>query len=141
MTRAFLPTRRESMTQKFRIMHIDSRGKNPALYVTVGFYDKERTKPGEIKIVLSSTGSQERAYMDALSYSISIGLQHGVPMAEIAEQFIGSKFEPYGPVVGYKYIKFCSSPLDLTFRWLAIKYCQQWDLAILEKDEVLDERE
>ena len=141
MVRTPLPSRRGSVTQKFRIMHTDSRGKNPALYVTVGFYDKECTKPGEIKIVLSNTGSNERAYMDALSYAVSIGMQHGVPLAEIAEQFLNSKFEPYGPVTGYKYIKFCSSPLDLAFRWLAIKYCQMWDLAVLEPDEKVDEDE
>lgn len=141
MTRVSLPARRQSVTQKFRIMHLDSRGKNPALYVTVGFYDEECTKPGEVKIVLSNTGSNERAYMDALSYAVSIGLQHGVSLAELADQFLNTKYEPYGPVAGYKYIKFCSSPLDLAFRWLAIKYCQQWDLAILGKDEVLDERE
>ena len=120
---------------------MDHRGKYPALYITIGFKDQECRVPGEVKIVLSNTGSIERAYMDALSYTVSIGLQNGVPMEEFVEQFLGMKFEPYGPVHGYKYIKFCSSPLDLAFRWLAIKYCQMWDLAVLEPDEKYDEKE
>ena len=141
MAREHLPPRRDSLTQKFKIMSLDQRGKNPTLYVTVGFKDKEGKVPGEIKIVLSNTGSNERAYMDALSYTVSIGLQNGVPLSDFVEQFLTVKFTPYGPVTGYKYIKFCSSPLDLAFRWLAIKYCQMWDLAILEPNEQVDEKE
>lgn len=86
--------------------------------------------------------------MDALSYAISIGMQNGAPLSEFVDQFLNIKFTPYGPVTGYKYIKFCSSPLDLAFRWLGIKYCQMWDLAILapgeqvnEADEIDDKKE
>lgn len=139
--RTSLPARRLSLTQKFRILSADATGKSPALYVTVGFRDAECRVPCEIKIVLSNTGSSERAYMDALSYAVSIGMQHGMPLSELADQFLNTKFEPYGPVTGYKYIKFCSSPLDLAFRWLAIKYCQMWDLAILEPNEAVNEGE
>jgi ribonucleoside-diphosphate reductase alpha chain len=139
MARVSLPSRRECVTQKFKIMTPDERGKNPTLFITVGL--KEDGSPGEIKIILSSTGSTERAYTDLLSYTISVGLQNGVPLSEYVEQFLNTKFLPYGPVTGYKYIKFCSSPLDLAFRWLGIKYCQMWDLAILEANETVDTNE
>jgi hypothetical protein len=136
MARVPLPPRRLNVTQKFKIISLDDRGKNPTLYVTVGFSGMvDDGKPREVKIVLSNTGSNERAYTDALSYVVSIGLQNGVELADLVEQFLTTKFEPYGPVTGYKYIKFCSSPLDLAFRWLAIKYCQMWDLAVLEPNE------
>lgn len=141
MAREHLPPRRDSLTQKFKIIHLDERGKNPTLYVTVGFKDKDKKIPGEVKIVLSVAGSNERAYMDALSYTVSIGLQNGVPLADFVEQFLTMKFVPWGPVTGYKYIKFCSSPLDLAFRWLGIKYCQMWDLAVLEPNEKVDAEE
>jgi hypothetical protein len=140
MPREHLPPRRDSLTQKFKIIYPDKRGKNPNLFVTVGFKEDGKT-PGEIKFILSTTGSNERAYMDSLSYTISIGLQNGIPLSEFVEQFLNVKFTPYGPVTGYKYIKFCSSPLDLAFRWLAIKYCQMWDLAVLEPNEQVDEKE
>lgn len=141
MAREALPSRRESITQKFKIHTPDERGKSPTLYVSVGFKDKECKIPGEIKIILSHTGSDERAYMDALSYAISLGMQNGAPLSDFVEQFLNTKFTPYGPCSGYKYIKFCSSPLDLAFRWLAIKYCQMWDLAILGPDEKVNEEE
>jgi len=133
MPRENLPSRRDSVTQKFKILCPDANGKSPSLYVTVGL--KDNRAPGEIKIVLSSTGSDERAYSDSLSYTLSIGLQYGVPLKAFVEQFIGIKFMPYGPVTGYEYIKFCSSPLDLAFRWLGIEYCQMWDLATLIPEE------
>jgi len=140
MAREHLPARRNSLTQKFKIAFPDERGKHATLYITVGFKDPEYKQPGEIKIVLSNTGSNERAYMDSLSYALSIGLQYGIPLAEFVEQFVGIKFTPFGPVTGYKYIKFCASPLDLAFRWLAIEYCQMWDLAVLEPGEKIEER-
>lgn len=129
MAREQLPPRRDSLTQKFKIFAPDERGRNPTLYVTVGF--KADGTPGEIKIVLSKTGCRERAYMDALSFSISIGIQNGVKLEEYIDQYLWVKFPPCGPVTGYDHIKSCTSPLDLAFRWLAIEFCKMWDLAVV----------
>ena len=129
MGREQLPPRRECLTQKFKIFAPDERGRNPTLYVTVGL--KQDGTPGEIKIVLSKTGFIERAYMDALSYTVSIGLQNGVSLEKFVEQFLWVKFPPCGPVSGYDHIRTCTSPLDLAFRWLAIEFCGMWDLAIV----------
>lgn len=122
-----LPDRRDSLTQKFKIIALDS---SPSLYVTVGF--KPDGAVGEVKIVLSSTGSTERAYTDALSFAVSIGLQNGANLADYVEQFIGSKFMPFGPIRreegSYPHIRMCSSPLDLAFRWLGIEFCGMDDL-------------
>ena len=109
------------MTQKFRIMCTDSRGKNPTLYVTVGFQDQECKIPGEIKIVLSNTGSNERAYMDALSYSISIGLQHGVPLSTYVRKYSNQRFEPAG-LTDDPELRIATSLIDYIFRRLALDY-------------------
>lgn len=130
MAREHLPSRRNNVTQKFKIISPDQRGRNPTLYVTVGFKEDGVT-PGEIKLILSSTGSNERAYMDSLSYAISIGMQNGVTLEQYIDQFLWVKFTPNGPVTGYDHIKTCTSPLDLAFRWMAIEFCKMWDLAIV----------
>lgn len=135
MARQPLPPRRPHVTQKFKIHFPNERGKNPTLFVTVGFKDEERRIPGEIKIVLSTTGSTERAYSDALSYAVSLGMQNGASLSDYVEEFIGTKFTPYGPCTGYRRIKFCSSPLDLAFRWLGIRYCGMDDLATVTTNQ------
>lgn len=137
MARENLPPRRECLTQKFKIISPDERGRNPTLYVTVGL--KADGMPGEIKIVLSNTGSNERAYMDSLSYAISIGMQNGVKLEQFIDQFLWVKFTPNGPVTGYDHIRTCTSPLDLAFRWLAIEFCKMWDLAIVVPVEKKEE--
>lgn len=119
-----MPARRETCTQKFSIHTAKGRY---TLYVSVGLRPKDK-KPGEVWIVLSRTGSSERAYTDALGRSVSVGLQYGIPMQEYITQFTEMRFPPAGSVTGYDGIRFCRSPLDLAFRWIAIEFYGMADL-------------
>lgn len=107
--RVKLPKTRQSITHKFVI------GGAHEGYVTVGFY--ENGEPGEVFIVMSKEGTTMSGMMDTLATSISIGLQHGVPLSVFIRKFSYSKFEPAGfsdnPDVGY-----ASSVVDYIFRWL-----------------------
>ena len=66
-----LPRKRPSQTYHFRVA--DCEG-----YVTVGEYDDGR--PGELFLKVSKQGSTLAGIMDAFSISVSLGLQHGVPL-------------------------------------------------------------
>ncbi len=63
-------------------------------YVTVGEYEDGR--PGEVFIKVSKQGSTLAGIMDAFSISLSLGLQHGVPLATFVRKFANMKFEPAG---------------------------------------------
>jgi hypothetical protein len=82
-----MPRRRESATFSFRVA--DCEG-----YVTVGEYEDGR--PGEVFIKVSKQGSTLAGIMDAFSISISLGLQHGVPLATYVRKYVNMKFEPSG---------------------------------------------
>ena len=82
-----LPRKRNSKTFSFRVA--DCEG-----YVTVGEYEDGR--PGEVFIKVSKQGSTLAGIMDAFSISLSLGLQHGVPLATFVRKFANMKFEPAG---------------------------------------------
>ena len=73
-----LPRRRKSSTFAFRVA--DCEG-----YVTVGEYDDGR--PGEVFMKVSKQGSTLAGIMDAFSISVSLGLQHGVPLATYVRKY------------------------------------------------------
>ena len=82
-----LPRKRNSKTFSFRVA--DCEG-----YVTVGEYEDGR--PGEVFIKVSKQGSTLAGIMDAFSIAISLGLQHGVPLATFVRKYANMKFEPAG---------------------------------------------
>ena len=82
-----LPRRRRSNTFAFRVA--DCEG-----YVTVGEYEDGR--PGELFMRVSKQGSTLAGIMDAFSISISLGLQHGVPLSTYVRKYTNMKFEPAG---------------------------------------------
>ncbi len=121
-----LPARRETVRQRVKIYG----AKGPFnLYVDVGFFDQARTEPGEVFMVLQKTGSEVRAMLDSLARTMSLGLQHGVPLETFVNLYLGTRFEPAGPVEGHEHIKFASSPLDFIARELGIRYCGMSELA------------
>ena len=65
--------------------------------------------------------------MDNFAIAVSLGLQYGVPLDEIINAFVGTKFEPQ--VIGNDRILSASSILDYIFRELAISYQNREDLA------------
>jgi ribonucleoside-diphosphate reductase alpha chain len=82
-----LPKRRKGATFKFRVA--DCEG-----YVTISEYADGR--PGEMFLKVSKQGSTLAGIMDAFSISISLGLQHGVPLETFVAKFAEMRFEPLG---------------------------------------------
>ncbi len=115
--RVKLPNTRNSKTHKFTIDGHD-------IYATVGSYNDG--KPGELFLTMAKEGSTMRGVMDALGTSISIGLQHGVPLKAYVDKFVGANFEPSGWVQegDKENIKRAKSILDYLARWLGNNYVE-----------------
>ena len=127
-----LPRRRVSTTFAFRVA--DCEG-----YVTVGEYEDGR--PGEAFIKVSKQGSTLAGIMDAFSISISLGLQHGVPLATYVRKYVNMKFEPSGMTDDADIRIATSSLVDYIFRRLAVEYLtfeERQDLGVLTIDERLE---
>jgi ribonucleoside-diphosphate reductase alpha chain len=123
-----LPRRRVSSTFAFRLA--DCEG-----YVTVGEYEDGR--PGEVFIKVSKQGSTLAGIMDAFSISISLGLQHGVPLATYVRKYVNMKFEPSG-MTDDADLRIATSLVDYIFRRLALDYLTPTDreeLGILSTSE------
>ena len=112
LERQKLPRTRNSKTTKFTVG--TSEG-----YLTTGEYPNGDV--GEIFVKLGKQGSTLAGFMDALAVSISIGLQHGVPLKEYVNKFVNVKFEPAG-LTDDPDIRFSSSLIDYIFKRLAIDY-------------------
>ncbi len=123
-----LPRRRRSTTSKFRVA--DCEG-----FVTVGEFEDGR--PGELFIKVSKQGSTLAGIMDAFSLTISLGLQHGVPLTTYVSKFASTRFEPAG-MTDDPEIRITTSLVDYIFRRLALDYLtyeQRLDLGVLSANE------
>ena len=123
-----LPRRRRSYTFAFRVA--DCEG-----YVTVGEYEDGR--PGEVFMKVSKQGSTLAGVMDAFSISVSLGLQHGVPLKTYVQKYTNMRFEPAGMTDDHD-LRIASSLVDYIFRRLAVDYLprdERAELGILTTDE------
>ncbi|MEO6989870.1 MAG: hypothetical protein ABI239_14630, partial [Aquihabitans sp.] len=123
-----LPRNRTSRTFEFRVA--DCKG-----FVTVGEYEDGR--PGEVFLKVAKQGSTLAGIMDALSISLSYGLQYGVPLRAFVEAFTNTRFEPAG-MTDDPELRIASSLLDYIFRRLAIDYLsfeERQELGILSVSE------
>ena len=82
-----LPSERQSITKKLQLGNLEG-------YVTVGLYPDGR--PGEVFFHFHGTGSLERGLLSSLAITISVALQHGVPLDKLLEHLEGIRFEPAG---------------------------------------------
>jgi ribonucleoside-diphosphate reductase alpha chain len=107
-----LPDERISVTHKFSVGGQEG-------YITVGLYPDHQ--PGEIFITMAKEGSTLSGFISSFAQSISIGLQHGVPLRLYCEKFSHTRFEPSGwtgnPEIGY-----ANSVMDYIFRWLHLRF-------------------
>ncbi|HTM20440.1 MAG TPA: vitamin B12-dependent ribonucleotide reductase, partial [Kofleriaceae bacterium] len=110
-----LPEERASLTHKFSIGGHEG-------YVTVGLYDDGT--PGEIFVRMAKEGSAIAGLMDSFATSVSLALQHGVPLATLSEKLKGTRFEPSG-FTGNPDIPIATSIMDYLFRWLAKKFLEE----------------
>ncbi len=123
-----LPRKRRSSTFAFRVA--DCEG-----YVTVGEYDDGR--PGEVFMKVSKQGSTLAGIMDAFSIAISLGLQHGVPLATYVKKYTNMRFEPAG-MTDDPELRIAQSLVDYIFRRLAVDYLpadERAELGVLTSEE------
>jgi ribonucleoside-diphosphate reductase alpha chain len=115
-----LPDERASVTHKFSIAGHEG-------YITVGLYPTGQ--PGEIFIKMAKEGSTVSGLMDAFATSISLALQHGVPLKVLCEKFAHTRFEPSG-WTGNEQIGYAKSLMDYIFRWLNLRFLSGTQLAL-----------
>jgi len=115
-----LPEERASITHKFGIAGHEG-------YITVGLYPTGQ--PGEIFIKMAKEGSTVSGLMDAFATSISLALQHGVPLRVLCEKFAHTRFEPSG-WTGNEQIGYAKSLMDYIFRWLNLRFLSGTQLSL-----------
>jgi ribonucleoside-diphosphate reductase alpha chain len=124
--REHLPSHTRGYTQKTSVG-------GHRLYVRTGDYEDGRL--GELAITLHKEAPAFRGLMESFAAAVSLGLQHGVPLAEFVEAFIGTRFGPAGAVEGDPAVPLASSLVDYVFRNLAAHYLQRRDLPAAEPEE------
>ena len=114
-TRERLPDERKALTHHFQVGGHDG-------YVTVGLYPDGR--PGEIFFRVTKEGSTVNGLMDSLGISMSMALQHGVPLKDLVRKLAHLRFEPAGMTNNPK-IRVAKSIPDYVARWLALEFLTQ----------------
>ncbi len=122
-----LPSRRAGYTQKAMVG-------GHKVYLRTGEYEDGQL--GEIFIDMHKEGAAFRSLMNAFAISVSLGLQHGVPLEEFVEAFTFFKFEPNGIVSGNNHIKMSTSVIDYIFRELAITYLGRYELGQVQPEDL-----
>ena len=108
-----LPARRRGFTQKAAIG-------GHRLFLQTGEFDDGSL--GELTITPPRETPAMRGLMDAFTRSVSLGLQHGVPLEAYVDAFAYTRFGPAGPVDGDNGITHATSLLDYAFRMLSEAY-------------------
>jgi ribonucleoside-diphosphate reductase alpha chain len=112
-----LPDARQAITHHFQVGGHDG-------YVTVGLYPDGR--PGELFFRVTKEGSTVNGLMDSLGISMSMALQHGVPLKDLVRKLAHMRFEPAGATNNPK-IRFAKSIPDYVARWLAVEFLTEED--------------
>jgi hypothetical protein len=123
-----LPSRRKSVTHKLKV-------NKSTIYLTVGFYDEARTLPGELFITIAGSGIQVRTLADALARMTSMALQHGAPLEDLMQQWLGIKGLLCGPVIGdHEFVRLADSGLDAIAKHMLARYCGWNELRLKAKE-------
>jgi ribonucleoside-diphosphate reductase alpha chain len=96
---------------------------------------------GEIFIDMHKEGAAFRSIMNCFAISVSMGLQYGVPLEDLVDQFCFTRFEPQGRVDGHENIRVCTSVVDYVFRVLGLEYLDRTDLAHVVDENLIGPRE
>jgi ribonucleoside-diphosphate reductase alpha chain len=78
---------------------------------------------------MAKEGSTVSGLMDAFATSISLALQHGVPLKVLCEKFAHTRFEPSG-WTGNEQIGYAKSLMDYIFRWLNLRFLSGEQLSL-----------
>ncbi len=122
-----LPARRAGYTQRASIG-------GHRLYLGTGQYADGSL--GEISVALHKENPAFRGLMDSFCTAVSLGLQHGVPLAEFVDAFVQTRFGPAGAVEGDPAVPGASSVVDYIFRHLAATYLGRTDLPAPPAEDV-----
>ncbi len=118
--RVRLPKKRRGITQEATVG-------GHKIYLRTGEYLDGSL--GEIFVDMHKEGAAFRSLMNCFAMSVSLGLQYGVPLKSLVEQFTFTRFEPQGTVEGHENIKLATSIVDYIFRALGVEYDGRYDLA------------
>ena len=114
-----LPAKRSGVT-------VEAKIGNQQIYLRTGEYPDGSL--GEIFIDMYREGAAFRSVLNCFAISVSMGLQHGVPLEKFVEKFTFTRFEPSG-FTTHPNVKMCTSIVDYIFRVLAVEYLGRVDLA------------
>ncbi len=110
---------RSSETHKFSIVGHEG-------YLTYSMYEDGTLS--EIFIRMAKQGSTLSGLLDVFAISISMALQYGVPVRDLVDKFIYTRFEPAGFTENPD-IRIATSIVDYIFRYLAIRFLSQDQLS------------
>jgi ribonucleoside-diphosphate reductase alpha chain len=127
LRRRRLPKRRHGFTQESRIS-------GHKVFLRTGEYEDGTV--GEIFIDMHKEGAAFRSMMNCFAIAVSVGLQYGVPLNDLVDQFTFTRFEPHGRVDGHDNIRLCTSVVDYVFRVLGLEYLERTDLAQVKPEEL-----
>jgi len=128
--RVRLPKKRRGITQEATVG-------GHKIYLRTGEYLDGSL--GEIFVDMHKEGAAFRSLMNCFAMSISLGLQYGVPLKSLVEQFTFTRFEPQGTVEGHENIKLATSIVDYIFRALGVEYGGRYDLAHVMPQPKIDD--
>ena len=110
--RRHLPDERPAITRRFEIG-------GTKCYVTVGLFADG--SPGEVFVRIAKTGGTLSGLLDNWAITMSLALQHGVPLETLIDKMAYTRFEPAG-WSGVDGIGYATSVLDLIMRWIKIRF-------------------
>ena len=114
---------RQSITHKFSICGHEG-------YITAGLF--EDGTPGEVFIKMAKQGSTVSGLVDTIAILMSLALQYGVPVEQLARKFEHTRFEPSGHTTNPD-IQVASSISDYVFTWLGLHFCEEYRSSEAEK--------
>lgn len=117
--RVRLPSERPAITRGFEVPYSNGSTDRFKFYTVVGLYDDGR--PAEIFIYTDHKCDQFSSLLagmlDTIATTISIGLQHAVPLEVYLSKMRHSRFGPSGDT-GDAEFPICTSLFDLVSQWL-----------------------
>lgn len=90
---------------------------------------------GEIFLDLAKEGATLRGVLSCFAMAVSHGLQTGIPLRKLVDQFTLQTFEPRGIVERHPNVKMATSIIDAVFRILAVHYLHDDTLAQVKLDQ------
>lgn len=97
------------------------------VFLTVSHFDDG--SPCELFIDVTLADSTVRALCNQWAILASQALQYGLPLEDLLEKVLHTRFEPAGIVQGHPRIANCLSVLDYVGRALSVEYLQKEELA------------